>query len=582
MKKYLPVLLVLILASFNSCRKNAATEQFIPDNNPITPDLTIKVTASVSGYVVDETDKPVVYAQVIAGTGQTSTDEYGYFSISNVSLAEAAGLVKVVSSGYFTGYRTFTANAGQESFVRIKLLTKTNAGVITATTGGTVNTTAGAKVQLPANAVVIAGQDIPYTGNVRVAIRQIDPTDNFQLSRPGDARGLDIKGHLTYAQSSGAIAVELTSDAGQLLQIASNKKATITIPGASSSSPATISLWSFDESNGFWKEEGTATKSGDTYVGEVGHFSYWEGAIGVPVVNFTTQVVDAALQPLANVPVMITQANVPQRAGYGQFAFTDANGFVYGPVLANNSLVLDVMTTCSISAYSHTFTTTTTDVDLGVITGNLGQNLVTISGTVKNCSNAAVTDGYVQTYDNGFYNRIPIVNGNFSYTGLACTNTVANYVVVDNSTNQQNAPESITLVGGTNDLGQLTACGLSTLSTLSYTINGVTKTLDEPTYRTESFLFSSTTTVISYLPNGSQDISFQFDGGASSAHTVSEIFSIGFTGGRAVAPVPLTVNITDYGNIGGFVTGNFNGMMLDFVSNAVYNVSCDFRVRRRN
>ena len=580
MKKYLPVLLVLILASFNSCRKNAATEQFIPDNNPITPDFTIKVTASVSGYVINESNQPIVFAQVIAGNSQTLTDEYGYFSISNASLAQAAGLVKVVSSGYFTGYRTFTANAGKESFVRIKLLTKTNAGVITATTGGTVNSTDGAKVQLPANAVVMAGQ--AYTGNIRVAIRHIDPADNFQLSSPGDARGLDLKGHLTYAQSSGIIVVELTNDAGQLLQIAPDKKATITIPGASSSSPATISLWSFDESNGFWKEEATATKSGNTYVGEVSHFSFWEGAVSLPVVNFTTQVVDAALQPLANVAVMITPANVPQRVGYGQFAFTDANGFVYGAVPANSSLVLDVMTTCSISAYSHAFTTVTTDIDLGVITGNLGQGLVTISGTVKNCSNAPVTDGYVQTYDNGFYNRIPIVNGSFSYTGLACTNTVANYVVIDKSTNQQNAPESITLVPGTNDLGQLTACGLSTLSTLSYTINGVTKTLTEPTYMTESFLFSSTTTVISYLPSGAQDISFQFDGGAGSTHALSEIFSAGFTGGRAVAPVPLAVNITTYGNIGGFVTGNFSGMMLDFVDNSVYNVSCDFRVRRRN
>lgn len=579
MKKYLPVLLLFISASFHSCRKNAATEQFIPDNHSITPDFSIKLTASVSGYVLNESNKPVVFAQVIAGSSQTQTDEYGYFSIRNVALSEAAGLVKVVSSGYFTGYRTFTANADKESFVRIKLLTKTNAGVISTANGGTVSATDGAKVQLPADAVVSAGQ--PYTGNINVAIRLID---NFQLSAPGDARGLDTKGHLTYAESSGIIAVELTGDAGQLLQIAPNKKATVTIPGATSSSPATISLWSFDESNGFWKEEGTAVKTGNAYVGEVSHFSYWEGATGIPLVNFSTQVVDAALQPLANVAVMITPANVPQRVGYGQFAFTDANGFVYGPVLANRSLVLDVMTTCSISAYSHTFTTTTTDIDLGVIKGNLGQGLVTITGTVQNCSNAPVTDGYVQTYDNGFYNRIPIVNGNFSYTGLACTNTVANYVVVDNTTNQQNAPQSITLTTGTNDLGLLTACGLSTLSTLSYTINGATTTLNEPAYRMDGFLFSSTTTVISYLPNGTQDISFQFDGGfgTGSGHTISEIFSVGFAGGRAVAPVPLTVNITDYGNTGGFITGNFNGVMLDFVSNAAYNVSCDFRVRRRN
>lgn len=580
MKKYLPVLLLLIVASF-SCRKNTANEQYIPDNNSITPDLTVKVTASVAGFVVNEDNKPIVYAQVIAGASQTSTDEYGYFRISNTSLSEAAGLVKVVSNGYFTGYRTFTVNAGKETFLRIQLLTKSNAGLINATTGGVVTSADGARVQLPANAVVLAGPDSAYTGNVHVAVRRIN---NFQLNAPGDERGLDTKGHLTYAQSAGAVAVELSNDNGQLLQIASGKKATITIPNVSSSSPATISLWSFNESSGFWKEEGTAVKNGDTYVGEVSHFSYWQGAIGIPLVNFTTQIVDAALQPLANVAVMITQANVPQRVGYGKFAFTDANGYVYGPVLANSSLILDVMTTCSISAYSHPFTTGTSDIDLGVITGNLGQGLVTISGTVQNCSNTPVTDGYVQTYDNGFYNRFPIINGSFSYTGLACTNTIANYVVVDNSTNQQHAPESITLVPGTNDLGQLSACGLSTISTLSYTIDGVTKTLTPPAYQMEDFYFSPTSTVIAYLPNGTQDISFQFDGGSGtgSGHTLTEVFSPGFTGGRAVAPVPLSVNITEYGNAGGFVAGTFSGQMLDFVSNAIYNVSCDFRVRRRN
>jgi hypothetical protein len=591
MKKSLPVLLLLISASFISCRKNTASEQYIPDNNAITPDLTVKITASVAGFVVDETNQPIAFAQVIAGSSQTQTDEYGYFKISNASLSEAAGFVKVVRNGYFSGYRTFTANEGKETFIRIQLLSKSNSGVINATSGGAVTTTDGARVQLPANAVVMAGQDSAYTGNVNVAVRWIDPTDNFQLSAPGDARGLDTKGHLAYTKSSGTIAVELTSDAGQLLQIASAKKATITIPIASAliaSFPATISLWSFNETNGFWKEESTATKSGNTYVGEVGHFSYWQGATGIALVNFTTQVVDAALQPLANVPVMITQANLPQHAGYGKFAYTDANGYVYGPVLANSSLILDVLTTCGITAYAHPFSTATTDIDLGVISGNLGQSLVTIMGTVKNCSNAAVTDGYVQTYDNGYYNRFPIVNGSFSYTGLACTNTSANYVVVDNTSNQQNAPQTVTLIPGTNDLGQLTACGVSTLTSLSYTINGVTTTLTEPSSRQEGLYLAPQSTawsiVIGYAPGGAQDASFQFDGGlgTGSGHKVTEFFSPGFTSGRAVAPVPLTVNITEYGNNGGFITGNFNGLMLDFVSNAIYNVSCDFRVRRRN
>ena len=42
-----------------------------------------------------------------------------------------------------------------------------------------------------------------------------------------------------------------------------------------SSAPAEIPLWYFDETNGVWKEEGKATLQGNEYVGEVSHFTFW-------------------------------------------------------------------------------------------------------------------------------------------------------------------------------------------------------------------------------------------------------------------------------------------------------------------
>jgi len=61
-------------------------------------------------------------------------------------------------------------------------------------------------------------------------------------------------------------------------KIASDKKATITMPLSgllSAAPPTSIPLWYFNESNGLWKQDGTATKTGNTYVGEVSHFSWW-------------------------------------------------------------------------------------------------------------------------------------------------------------------------------------------------------------------------------------------------------------------------------------------------------------------
>lgn len=585
--------LILIAAGMlfvTACRKNYAEEQYIPTPDPIVPHLEIKITSSVAGFVNDENNKPVAGATVQAGNKQTTTDEYGYFKISDAVIPKLAGFVKVSKTGLFDAFRTFTGTAGKESFVRLKMLAKTTAGTISAATGGSV-TTGGATVQLPANGVVVAANGTAYTGQVQVNACPIDmaATSDFQLSTPGDSRAIDTDGHLKLLQSYTAIAVELTGSGGEKLQIATGSKATLTLPipaALQGSAPQSIALWYFDETNGFWKQEGTAQKTGNNYTGMVSHFSFWDGATGIPLVNFTARVLNNVLQPLANVPVVINIAGQPTNAGYGKFGYTDANGFVTGAIPANMSLVLDVMTTCAISAYAHTFTTGSSNIDLGVLTGNLGQSMVTITGTVTNCSGQPVTDGYVQTYDHGFYNRITVTNGSFSFTGLACSNTTANYVVVDNSTHQQSNPQSITFVPGINNLGALSACGTSSVGFINYTLNAVPYAITEPVATLAGYNLSPNpwTAIVHLNSSPGPDMNFQFDGGTAlgTGHKVTDVWSPGFPSGRGYAPVPLTVTITEYGDVGGFISGSFSGLMLDFVSNAVFNVTYDFRIKRFN
>ena len=590
--KRIPLLITAaLLFLFYSCRKNYSDEQYIENNPPIKPDLSVKINATVTGFIIDESGNPVSGARVAAGTKETLSDEYGYFAIPNTSVAKTAGFVKVSKTGFFTGYKTFTTKEDKETFVRIKMLTQTETGTVDAGSGGTVTTTDGGKITLPAGGVVIASTNSAYTGAIKVSGRLLDitGTDDFQLTIPGDSRGIDTSGHLKFIKSYASIAVELTGTAGEKLQIAAGKKANLTIPIASSlvgSAPGSITLWSFDETNGLWKQESVAIKTGNDYVGTVSHFSFWSGATGVPLVNFSARILDASLQPLANTPVVITQANQPQQAGYGKFGFTDANGFITGAIMANTNFVLDILTPCAISAYSHNFSTSNSDIDLGALTGNLGQNVVNISGSATKCNGQPVTNGYVQTYDNGFYNRINITNGNFSFTGLACTNTVVKYVVVDNDAHQQNTPQSLTLVPGVNNLGPLSACGTSTIGVITLIINGVTTTYTEPLDTLAAYFVSpgSWTTILKLGSNPAPDITFQFDGGnaAGNNHKLNEIFSVGFTSGRAYAPAPLTVSITEYGNTGGFISGEFSGLMLDFADNSIYNIQCNFRVKRFN
>jgi hypothetical protein len=173
MKKILSPILLLIIscAIFNSCKKDIASEQYTPTNNPpVVADLTSKITTSVSGFITDENNKAVTGAQVIAGTQTVFTDQFGYFKISNASLAKTAAFVKVIMAGYFDGYRTFIAQPNKETFVRLKLIPKTNIGTINSASGGTVTTTDGGSVTLPANAVIVASNGAAYSGTVHVTV----------------------------------------------------------------------------------------------------------------------------------------------------------------------------------------------------------------------------------------------------------------------------------------------------------------------------------------------------------------------------------------------------------------------------
>ena len=594
MKKTLSVILSLLLVVLinSSCKKDFAQEQYTATITPIKPDLSVKLRANFSGFVTDENDAAIIGAKVIAGDKETLTDEYGYFHLENALVPEQAGLVKVTKDNYFSAYKTVLPKAGKESFIRISLLPKNNAGSINGSTGGSVTISGGANLFLPVNGVIIASSGIPYTGSVQVAAQFIDPSQikAAQQRAPGDGRGIDKEGSLRLLNSYSMLAVELSSPSGERLQIATGKQATLTMPVPAtmrSTAPASIDLWSFDESTGLWKQENTAVKNGDSYTAMVSHFSFWDGAVGVPLVQLNAQIVNNALQPLANVAVGIRVAGQPFNAGYSAFGFTDVNGNVSGAVPANRQLVLNVLTPCETEAFSKDFTTTNSNIDLGVITGNLGQSLVTITGTVTDCNNQPVTNGYVQTYDNGFNNRINIVNGSFSYTGLACSSTTASYVAIDKTTNQQSTVQAVTLTTGTHNLGTLSACGTSILGFINYTIDGIPGTLTDPGDTLAGFhntIGPGYTTILPLHNDPVLGTAFQFEitGPATVAgtHTVQEIFSYKFPGGRGLTSSPFNITITEFGPAGGFISGSFSATVGDFSTGAPHTVSCTFRIKR--
>ncbi|RYZ40978.1 MAG: carboxypeptidase regulatory-like domain-containing protein, partial [Sphingobacteriales bacterium] len=179
MKAKFPGLLLLLLAAlFFTCKKNDITRT---DQTEV-PDFQNRVTYSASGFVTDENNAAVEGATVKMGTSTTLTDEFGYFSFTDVQVVKNAGVITVKRNGYFNGIRTVTAEEGKPAFVRIKLSPKTIIGNIDAAAGGIVAGTNGLSVSLPPQGVVEAGSGATYTGPVNVFARWLDPSSSDILN----------------------------------------------------------------------------------------------------------------------------------------------------------------------------------------------------------------------------------------------------------------------------------------------------------------------------------------------------------------------------------------------------------------
>src|SRR4029078_1969327 len=142
--------------------------------------------------------------------------------------------------------------------------------------------------------------------------------------------------------SFGMLAVELEGNSGEQLQIATGKTAKLrfTIPSSlRSTAPATISLWSVDETTGLWKQEGSATKGTDYYEGDVSHFSFWNCDVSGQTV-YLEMTITTSNEPLSHVLVKLTRPN-----GASSYGYTDSSGHVGGLVPKNETLTLEVMNT---------------------------------------------------------------------------------------------------------------------------------------------------------------------------------------------------------------------------------------------
>lgn len=590
--KWTAIVLLVLLAA---CQREIVLPVTPGSSTDVVND-NITVVAGVRGTVIDEAGRPVSGALVTCGVQTQSTDRYGTFSFKDISLSKANGSVKVVKSGYFTHYRTFVTTTGRMQQVRIQLLPKSNSGSFDAATGGTINLPNGVKLVMPPAAVADASGNA-YSGQVQVAMTWINPSaSNLADIMMGDLRGVTTDGQERGLETYGMIGVELTSPSGQALNIASGKKADLTFPipsGLTSLAPATIDLWHFNESRARWIQEGSATRSGNTYQAQVSHFSFWNCDAPFPLIDLCmTLQSTTGNQPLNNVSVSIRRPN--NSAGYGR---TDSSGQLCGKVPKNEALVLSVMDQCGTVVYTQNIGPFTSNTDLGVILVNVpAPNQVTITGTVTDCNNNPVTNGAVLIYTGGaFAYTASVTNGSFSHTILRCTGGTLNFSVlgVDYNSLQQGVPYSGSATTGIANVGTIQACGTAATEFIELLVDGTPYNFVSPPDQinisdsTSTPPFRATVSGLRITQGSGNNTTsltnFTFDHNGVVANGLSlqsaSIYLSQTLVSQQIVTLNPTMNLTAYGApITGFAEGNFNVLMNFGGTNRT--VTCTFKVRR--
>lgn len=575
---YLYAILFAVLAFAGNCRKSELSLETGGGGGGSTTGF------SISGRVLDQNNVPVNLAEVKAGTSTARTDAEGYFRLKNVPVSKRTAYVTVDKSGYFQGSRTFVAQKGAVNYVNIRLITKEATGTFSGSGGGSVNLTGGS-ISFQPGSIVDAASSAAYTGTVTVSAFFIDPSkEDFITIMPGDLRGVTTAGEERGLQSFGMMAVELTGSGGQKLQLASGKPATMnfSIPASLlSTAPATIPLWFFDETTGLWKEEGSATKQGGTYVGTVKHFSFWNCDAPFPVVSFQATVKDQNGHPVPNATVTLKKISNSAIAA----AVTDELGRVSGDIPSNEALEIKVTDRCQNVLFTQNIGPYSSAVNYGVINVTmLPAASVTISGSAVNCSGGAVTNGFVNITLEGMTYRVSVSNGNFTMTIARCNANPAQAQLFaeDAATNQQGSVKNITVTSGTANAGQLTACGTSTDEFVNYSISGTSYAFTSPNDNFKWYYIDSLTMRSNYMSatNASQSnyLTLFYDGG-----TVSGTFPGDVTvshGTSKYESSTISITITQYGNVGQFITGTFTGTVLLGGTGSPLPLTGSFKVRR--
>ncbi|MGE8512520.1 MAG: carboxypeptidase-like regulatory domain-containing protein [Chryseobacterium culicis] len=583
MRKFYLLFLFFILLF--SCKSESFVEiDENPSDSPSNYNFGNTAQKNFQGLVLDTNGNPVSGATVTIGANTATTNLKGLFTLKNASVKENFAHVKVTKAGFVNASRVLVPTNGINR-VNIMMIPVATTATIATGSISTVSLPNGTKVKFDGSFKDANGNT--YSGNVSVGVFHLAPSNPYLNElMPGSFLATNSAGNGRVMETFGMLHVQLTGSSGQNLQIANGHNAEITVPvdaAQTSSSPATIPLWSYNEDTGMWKEEGSATKMGNTYVGTVSHFSWWNCDAQFPQATLKVTIKNAAGQVLPNVKVALMRIS----QAYETYGMTDNAGMVYGIVPAGEVLSLKVYDVCNNVIYASNvgpFPTGVITTISDIVVNPSASTNYTIQGVLKTCANANVSDGYVElkpTVSTNYfqYMSVPVDNnGGFTFNTYSCTpNPQFRYEGFDNVNLLSTNDVTFTATSTTVNLGNIMACN-SVNEFINYKIdNQPVINLSGPFNAQWTGLTSTSPNlpakqlrIISINPIGPTFFMTQ-NNMTGVAASFTSYYGFEFSGGSITSNNGnLVVDITSFGALGDYIDFTVNGTYTDNSGNHTF------------
>ena len=466
MKKITSIILLVGMLCQLSCQKD--DHEFDQQvNEPVlsnfTPDFGANIKADFMGKVINEQGANIANVQITIGNKTVYTDHNGIFLVEQANAFEDFAYVKAYKSGYINGSRAVIPSTDGINDIQITLVKERVTAVVSAGSESQVTLDNGATVYFGGGFIDAAGN--PYTGDVKVVTHYLTPGEEETYTEmPGMLLAQDNGNNLRSLETYGMLSVNLYTPGGSPVNIDPTSKATLEFPVDASQTgiaPEKVPLWYFDEEKGLWVEDGEVIRTGDKYIGEVSHFTWWNVDIPMDYVSvcFTLQtsykkVPYHYIEIIRNSTGQTIYAGVTNDGGRECGLLPKGEEVtvkVYGQLGCEDAIILEQVEG-PFNSDAH--------VTINV-TSNPYVKETTISGEAKNCNGDVITSGYAYFFNNNTDVFVSIDNGNISYDHLFCVGEKMNVVIFDSSTSQLNNPVQVDLLQGETPLELSPTCNNS-------------------------------------------------------------------------------------------------------------------------